>query len=221
MIGQPATYSLQQFDLLPPSFRYQHRLRKVLCGWVTLVCLLIAVLIGVTVITIMRTLHENRTNQQIASTAIPLLDLRRDVFRLQGDNKQRQQWCRWVESTRPDDSMLQVLAAIAAASQIRDPSQTGDQQITVDSVALRLPMEFPISASEPPAWAVPFITIVARPTSLDVVQPWVERLSSFDRIAAASIAADTNETVSDVRLEKKKIQSVQLTATPVATRVQP
>lgn len=227
MKDYPTNDSLHQFDLLPPSFRYRHRLHGVFCGWVALICFLIAVLVGGTAVTIMRTLQTNRTNQQIASTALPLLDLRRKVFHLQESNKQRQQWCRWVESTKPDDSMVQVLAAVAAASQASDSSRastqarTSDRQITIDSVSLRLPLEFPISSSEPPAWAVPFLTIIARPTSTDLVQPWVERLNGFDRIAAVSLADDTNERVSKLQSTNEEDMSVRLTATPVATRVQP
>lgn len=217
MIAQPATSLLEQFDLLPPSFRYRHRLRGILCGWVTLVCFLLAVLIGVTAITVMRTVHTNRTNQQIASTAIPLLDLRRDVFRLQEENQRRQRLCRWIQSAKPQDSMLQMLAAIAAASQTGERPQTGDAQITIDTVALRLPVEFPGPATKPPAWAEPFLTIVARPTSIDLVQSWVDRLNSLDRVTEASVAAESVE----VGSKNGDISSVRLTATPVSGRVQP
>lgn len=208
---------VQSFDLLPPSFRYRHRLRGVLWGWMTFVCFLIAVLLGVTTVVTMRAIQASRVNQQIASTAIPLLDLRRDVIRLQEANKQRQQWCRWVQSAKPDDSMIQVLAAIAAASQTIDQSPAGEQQITVDAVSLRLPIEFPLSAETPPPWAVPFMTIVARPASSALVQPWIERLNSLDRITAASIAEEDD----DDDVTTTGITSVRLTARPVTGRVHP
>ena len=213
-MNTPVPLTLNQFDLLPPSFRYRNRVRQILCSWITIVCMLLAILCGVIAATTFSIHRDHRMNEQIASTAIPLIDLRRDVIKLQDENNQRKQWCEWVETTRPDDSALQTLAAIAVAS------QNGTQEAIIDSLHLRLPIEYPISAAQTPSWAVPRIAISARITTDQAVQPWIDRLNSIDRIEAAAAVADSNMPAGK-RIESSDIGRVQLTATPLATRVLP
>lgn len=206
-----------QFNLLPPSFRYQNRLRRVQYGWGTLVCFLLAAFLGITAKTVVHIRHSGQSNQQLAFAAIPLMQLRTDVLRLQEENEQRTRWCRWVESARPDDSMLQVLGAIAVAS------DSSNQEILVDAVDLRLPIESPADASEPPAWAVSTLSIDARLTSsnADVTRGWVERLESTDRITAVSVSNDRKDSAARLRVVDNDVKRVHVTATPLATRVHP
>ena len=230
-----AAAALDQFDLLPPSFRYQIRVQQVLHSWLTIIVALIAVLIGVIVATTYRVHRNRQLNERIASAAIPLMELRSDVIELREENNQRSQWCRSVEAARPDDSALQTLAAVAVAS------QNGNGQIIIDSIHLRLPIEFPASATKTPDWATPQITITARLLRGDAVGGWVDRLNSFDRIESASIVAANDHRSqrgsdwSPVRASvpeltpggptltqvQNQIDPLQLTATPLATRVVP
>jgi hypothetical protein len=163
--------------------------------------------------------QERQRNEQIAATAIPLLDLRRDVFRLQKENDQRDQWCQWVEAARPDDDVLQTLATITVAS------QTENRAIMIDSLDLRQAIELPSSATKMPDWAIPRIAIEAR-IRAEAIQPWLDRLNSFDRIDAAAIHAITHSDTSNTLLAESDFSSgnaqpIQVRATPLSTRVLP
>ena len=212
--------SLDAFDLLPRSFCYQSRIRQALCGWLTILCALVAILCGVATATAMRTHRTRQMRKQMAAAAIPLLDLRRDVIRLQQENSQRNQWCQAVEASRPDDSLLQTLAAIAAAS------RGVHHDILIDTLHLRVPIEYPLSAENTPDWAIPLLAITAHVLTDDAVQQWVDRLNRCDRIESASIHAATElaqanaSSIGEFRT-KQPWGSVQLTAIPLATRVLP
>jgi len=184
-------------------------------SWLTIVCTLSVTLCGVTVATILRKHRVHNANVQLASIAIPLMDLRSDVIRLQDENDRRNQLCQRVESTRPDDGVLQTLAALAVASQ----SQT--HETIIDSVHVRLPVEFPITAKETPAWAVPQISISARITTDVKINQWIDDLNSFDRIEAVSIVADDHDSADEQLEMNDVIRRVRLSATPIATRVLP
>lgn len=219
MTAKPTTGSLEGIDLLPPSFRYENRVRQVVCSWLTVICALVAILSGVSVATIFRVHQERQTNQQLAATAIPLMDLRRDVCRLQRENNQRDQWCRLADAARPADDLLQTLAAISAAS------QTPDRAIMIDSLDVRQAIEFPESAKQTPPWATGRIVIQARMPA-EAIRPWLDRLVSSDRVEAASTATESDfDTNSQLRTEssflRDEAQPINITATPLSTRVLP
>ncbi len=217
MRGNNESNSLMQFDLLPPSFHYQIRLRQLRCSWLLTVLILGAVLCGVTAATVLRRHRDQLTHQRIAAAAAPLIELRRDVFSLQEQIESHEKHCRRVEAAKPDDSGLQTLAAIAAAS------QTGTRDIIVDTLQLRLPIEYPASAKEPPSWALPHLEISARILG-DAEEPWIDRLNSFDRIESASVVTNqfggNGEGEDDFRLHLESYP-VRVTAIPNATRVLP
>jgi hypothetical protein len=211
--------SLDQFDLLPPSFRYQNRVRQIFCSWLTVVFTLVAILCGVTAATTLRMHQQRQRNQQIAATAIALWGLRRDVTRLQQENDRRDQWCRQVQAARPGDDLLQTLAAITLAS------QTEDRAIKIDSLDVRQEVEFPASAKQTPPWATGRIVIEARATA-EVIEPWLDRLNSFDRIDAAAVRETTpsgtdNPLLAQPNLLRDQAQPIEVHATPLATRVLP
>lgn len=200
-----------QFDLLPPSFHYHDRVRKLIRSWVMVVCMLAATLCAVTIATFLRIRHNHRTNLRIASAAIPLMQLRSDVIQLQESTALRERWCQWVESARPGDDMLQTLAAIAKAS------RSDSRQIMIDSLQVRLPIEFPATTKETPTWATPLLSVSARFAADDALTLWLDQLKSLDRIEPASID-ESRQGSSD---PEDGFRRVQLTATPRATRVMP
>jgi hypothetical protein len=206
---------LNRFDLLPPSFHYHDRVRQVICSWLTIICMLSVTLCAVAVATLLRKHRVHRANVRLAAAAIPLMDLRRDVIRLQQDNNQRNQWCQWVDSARPDDSVLQTLAAVAFASQ----SETDD--IVIDALHLRMPIEFSATAKATPAWAIPHVSVSARITNSDMVDRWVNQLNAVDRIEAASMVVNDRDSKRESLQTVEEINRVELTATPLATRVLP
>jgi hypothetical protein len=200
-----------RFDLLPPSFHYHERVRQLTRSWLTVVCMLLATLCAVTFATTFRMQHRDRTNLRIASAAIPLMHLRDEVIQLQAATAQRDLWCQWVASARPDDDLLQALAAIAKAS--RDDSR----RTMIDSLHIRLPIEYPATAKEAPTWATPHLAISARLPSEDVLDRWLDQLNGLDRIEATSLA-ENNKDSSD---PDDVFHRIRLTAAPRATRVLP
>lgn len=193
---------LDQYELLPPGYQYECRIRNVLYGWITVICWLLAILCGVAVMTALRSHRDQQSHDQLVATAMPLIDLRRNVFQLQSGNAQRLKWCQWVESAKPDDDAFQALAAIIASP----------QDIEIDQLSIRLPLEYPLTAKEVPDWAVPHLAVTARVASPEVAQQWVQRLSRSDRIDAATV---------DVKPLELAGGRVELTATPRTTRVLP
>ena len=211
--------SLEPFDLLPPSFRYQNRVRHVVSNWLATVCMLIAMLCGITVATVMRIQQERRRNEGIAATAIPLIKLRKDVLGLQANNQQREAWLQGVTAARPGDDLLQTIAAIAVAS------RTEDRAIIIDSLQVRQPIEHPVSTRSTPEWAIPRIEIEAR-VQPGAVAAWVNRLSDSDRINAAEVisagrARDLPALSDDADPNLGGVLPIEVIATPRWTRVLP
>lgn len=200
-----------QFDLLPPSFHYHDRVQQLIRSWATVVCMLLATLCAVTVATSFRLHHNHRTNLRLASAAIPLMQLRRDVMQLQETTAERDQWCQWVDTAHPHDDLLQTLAAIAKAS------HSSDRKTVVDALHMRLPIEYPASAQQAPDWAIPFLSLSARVADEDALDDWIDKMERVDRIESMAIV-ENNRDASD---PDEVFHRVQLTAAPQATRVLP
>ena len=165
---------------------------------------------GVLAATLMRARRISRANEQLAVAAMPLMDLRRDVLQLHEDHSRLLGWCQQSEAARPSDDILQSIAAIALAS------QTGQGDVIVDSLHLRLPHEYSVTAAEPPHWAIPVVSIAARVSEQGKVDKWLDRLNQFARIKLAKVQTESGPlTVPGDAI------SLQISATPIATRVAP
>lgn len=194
--------SFELHDLLPPAYSNQHRLQRAFYGWLTVLVAGLMVLIAVTIATLVNQKKTQQLNRQIVATAVPLWQLEQEVQGLRADNSRREQWCRDVETSRPDDSMLQAIGSIALTSD----SMNGP--VAIDALKVRLPLEFAANVSETPEWAVPELQLIGRRTDVGVdVQRWAEMLNATDRIEDAEIEIDDGR--------------VTVTATPIATRVLP
>ena len=135
---------LAAFDLLPPAFYHGHKIRQVAAVWVTIGVSLIAALCAVGLDTVVRIERDARTRSQLVATAIPLLELRERVIILRNANAEQTKWCRWVDSARPHDDVLQTLAVLAQAS------DGMEELVKVDRIQVRLPVEqaFPSEAGQ-------------------------------------------------------------------------
>lgn len=207
--------ALEQYDLLPPSYREQNRARQLFYSWTTVVGALMAILIGVSLATWNQVNHRRQRNRRIASAAIPLLQLRSDVNAMQKHNQQLSSWCDAVESAKPDDDLLQTLAAIASASQpLAEP-------IVIDSIQLRLATESPPTEDEVPQWARPLLRITTRHRDRQSLDHWLEQLNQKDRIRSASIDLESRKSLQPSRVSFGNDFSVTVTANPISTHVLP
>ncbi len=200
------THPLEQFELLPPAFRQERRVRRIVYGWIVVIGSLSAIFGGLIATTTLRLHRDRQARENLVVAALPLLDLRRDVFRLQQRNTQRQQWCQWVESAKPDDNAFQTLATVVSTP----PSEI--EKIKIDRLSIRLPLEYPANAKEVPNWATPQLAVLARAGSSEIARQWVEQLNHSDRIAAASL---------DVKPADLTDEQIELTAIPLTTRILP
>ena len=205
-MGSNSKDLLRQYDLLPPVYLNQYRLRHVHYSWLAIVGSLMIVLACVSLLAAWRTHQDRRIREMLALKALPLFDLRQDVQQMQANNARRTTWCQWVESARPDDNALQTLAAVATASAGQE------EQITVDRLSIKLPLEYPAEAKQMPAWAAAEISVAAQVDSSEAIPRWLDRLNVSDRIAGATTVVEPAG-VSD--------GSIELIARPVVTRVLP
>jgi hypothetical protein len=136
---------------------------------------------------------------------MPLLELRRDVFRLQDFNAQRRQRCQWVESAKPDDNAFQTLAVITA-------TPPGENKIKIDRLSITLPLEYSAVENSVPDWAAPRLAVSARVASSDVAKLWIERLNQSDRLDSVALEVDQADLAGG---------RIELTAVPQTTRVLP
>lgn len=207
-----------RIDLLPDWFRNRQRGRRVCANWLTAATMLAILLSGFSAASWLRVKRQQETRVQMATRAAPILAMRQRSQRWSRQNERRETWCSWAESARPDDSLLQTLAALAAVSHAEPAA------VVIDSIEIRLPLENAVSGpavpndssaarddpSAAPA-AAGGVTLAGRVKSPQFALRLAERLNEQQRIDAAQVEAVPSE----------RAASLRLTATPVATRVVP
>lgn len=207
--------TLHQYDLLPSSYRIRNRVRLLSRSWSAVVMILTAVFIAATAASLLHVHRQNQLHTEIACAALPLRQLRQEATQLRLRNEQRDRWCQLVESAKPDDSALQTIAAIALAS------QNGNRQILIDAVHLRFEVESAVTEASAGPWTSPTLDIAARATSAAAQQGWFDRLVQLERIDRLTFEGASEDEQSAVRLVQDGMLHLQLTGTPLATRVMP
>lgn len=202
-------------DLLPGWFRDRQRGRRICANWITLAMLLAAVLVCCGLASWLRVQREQQFRLQMAARAEPILALRQRAQRWNQQDGRRETWCGWVESARPDDSLLQTLAALAAASRVEPP------EVVIDEIEIRLPLESAVASSPKPSPATSptadpgsvagQLSVLGRVASPEAALRFAQRLNQQRRVEAAKVEAVPDE----------QTASLTLTATPVATRIVP
>ena len=212
-MSQPQ-FAQGQVSLLPLAFTSSLRLRRVFIAWFVVVSVAISVLGSVSAVLALRMRRTRHANEQLAAAAIPLMNLRRDVIRQRAENHKRSQWCDIVESARPSDDALQTLAAIAIRT---------DPQILIDTVHLRLPVEYTGPAESMPQWATPTLELSARIPQAKPVARWIQELTRSDRIHNMQLQDDDLQQTktNSARISSDATQRVNLAATPLASGVLP
>ena len=202
-----------QVNLLPPAIAETVRLRRNFFVWFVVVSSALAVLISTMIVVGMHYQQSRQRNEQLVAAAIPLMDLRQDVIQLRAENHRRNQWCDFVESAKPNDDVLQSLAAIAART---------DDTVLIDTVLVRLPVEHAGDVDSPPEWSLPKLEVTARVPLANSVSGWVERLSQSDRIQTPVLTEDNDlEQANVLRLQDNATRRIELSAIPAFTGVLP
>ena len=191
-------------ELLPTRFFVRRRAIRVLGIWGCLVVTLFATTCGVLVPVWMRARRTRANNACLIAESQPLAELRQKSWLMDQENERRAKWNEWVESAKPDDSLLQTLAAVAEAT------NTVETGIEIDSLEIQLPLEYPAKVKQPPRWAAPQLLITAKVSDGSSTRTWLQRLNASDRIEDATS-----------RLVPGSGGTVGVNARPVATRCLP
>jgi hypothetical protein len=193
-------------DLLPPRFRQQRKTRHTLVCWAVINLALSAILIA-SFSAVWATAKRIATDEaQRIEAARPLLRLRDEIRQLEQDLAKHRKACTLVESARPDDSLLQVVAAVTAAS------QTDDHRLLVDAIGVTLPLEAVGDKATPPDAPDAGLLIDGSVQDKDTLDRWIERLHTSDRLRSI-----------ELRQAGRRLlrQSIRVTATPLSTRLLP
>ncbi len=194
---------LQSTELLPTRFFARRHAIRVLATWGIVVVSLSALLCGVLIPIWLRGQRIRAGNSNLIAQSQPLAELRQKSQVMQQENQRRSKWASWVESAKPDDSLLQTLAVIAAAT------QASEKEIEIDSMQIQLPLEYPAPHKEPPQWASPKLLITAKVSNELNARSWLDRLNASDRI---------DDATSRLGARSWSGGTVQVSAKPVATR---
>ena len=194
----------QSFQLLPESYIDRRKTQHAIYAWSSINFLLLIILFGTTTyywIHGQQTLSERR---DLIESAAPIAKVKRMSERLDAENSTRQKWLRYVESTKPDDSVLQTLLSVSQAT------DASNSNISVQSIEVKVPLEH--SAKNPPAWAQGRLQISALAPSAKAADQWLDRLNSRDRIEKADLNAPSG---------KWHTRLIRISGTPTATRLVP
>lgn len=196
-----AVAGLQTADLLPGQFRQQRQVNRTIYVWATLVLASGSIFAG-TLLAFWAQAKQTESEQtRLIADAAPLKQVRDDVVRMQSDVEALRTACSLVESAKPSDELLQTLAAIMVIS------NDFDQDVIIDSINVRLALEYPQTESTTPTWAESDLSIMMSFPDEHVQVDWIDRLGKSDRIEKPTI-----------QHEQQIAESMRatLTATPVA-----
>ncbi len=105
-----------QTDLLPNQFRLDQQLQTIRYIWLTVIGLFVAFLLGTTVAESVQHRRETQRRDQLVAQAFPLVLLRQQTREQTALHALGLARVQAVESAKPGDDLLQVLAAIAFES---------------------------------------------------------------------------------------------------------
>jgi hypothetical protein len=168
--------AVQECELLPRTYFVRRHAARVLSLWGFIVVSLATTGCGLLVPLWMQGKRTREYHSRLIADAVPLAELRRRTQLMEAENERNAEWCVVLESAKPDDSLLQTLAAIAKATQA---AETG---IEINSLEIQLPLEYPARYTQPPRWAAPQLSISATVSDGITARKWLERMSASDRI---------------------------------------
>lgn len=201
----------QSFELMPPSFRNAREAKSVLTAWTIVNTFLLAFLLGSVVAIFLRGQAMRRRNAQLVAEAKPLFQIRNESIFLEKQTRVIERYSESVTTAKPDDSLLQILAAVALATHPTEHIDP-DDHLQVQSVHVKLALEHSSPEGKTPTWAQPRFTMTAMANKPTAVTQWSGRLTGLERLQQLETKAPNSffrETL------------VQANAVPRATRVVP
>jgi hypothetical protein len=182
--------------MLPREYKLRRRLDNVRYGWVTVVSSLAAIFL-VSLYASWRqhrltTAHQSR----LLAAAEPVQELRSTAVSLEQVNETRRRLCRLAESSRPDDSLLQTLAAVSSAVREAGPV------IDVLSIHVELPREG-ARASEPGDGAAApggAVAVRCRCDRFETAERFSKTLAATGRVESTSVRVDPDKSDSSVTM---------------------
>ncbi|QEF99695.1 hypothetical protein Mal15_37610 [Stieleria maiorica] len=171
----------QDFELLPPSYRSRRHAEQAFHKWSGVLLVLLSITVGSSIALWMRGRRLIAKNADLVTQSAPIAELRRKTQLLEAENAVLEKWCSWVESAKPDDSVAQVMGAVTLATH-PGPALPQQQHLDVQSIEIKLPLEYDASLKEPPNWAASRFTLTVMANSRDVLMPWNDRLEKSGRL---------------------------------------
>ncbi|MCA9140370.1 MAG: hypothetical protein KDB00_26545 [Planctomycetales bacterium] len=201
----------QDFELLPPSYRARRQSQRALNRWSSILLVLLSIAIGTSIALWTRGRRMIQRNTAIIALAEPVGQLRQRAELLETENTLLEKWCQWVESAKPDDSAMQVLGAVATATHPNGPLPP-DRHLDVQSIEVKLPVEYDVAAPTAPSWAEPSFSLTVRAHRRDVLMPWNERLERIERLKDLKVNTPNGNWQEAL---------IQVGAVPLSTKVVP
>ena len=197
----------QSFQMLPKRFSVQRRAKRVMYAWSCILFALFSLFCGVTATFYVHGKKAIRSNEAIVAQATPLLRLKNETTKLKQQNLKIGNWSRSVASARPDDSLLQTLAAVCSAT------ASDVNEIDIKTVHIKLALETPETVTVTPTWAKSQLQITADVVGQQTAQEWVDRINASERTSGVEIQLSAAGKWVD--------GTIQLIGEPTATRVLP
>ena len=149
---------------------------------------------------------------KLIADAAPLADIRDKAQHLRGEIGSLELACALVESAKPNDDLLQSLAAMTVAT------ESIQEDLRIESLDMRLPLETPREASTQlhPKWADAELAITANFNNPELLERWLQQIRLSDRILDVVVQENGNRS-GEVSINAE----TTIMATPVATRMLP
>lgn len=206
----------QSFELMPPRYRTSREAQLTFFSWLTIVAILLTVTSGSAVLIWIKGQQKRISDNRLASIARPIRELKLKADLLEAENALNAKWVQWVSSARPDDSILQIMASVAIATHGDATSdqaiQGEDAHLDVQTIHIKLPLEYSGNAPKPPTWAEPSFSVSAIAKKRSLVMSWSDRLEDIGRL--------TNVKLNSPAGAWRQAQ-VQVDAMPLSTRTLP
>lgn len=187
--------SIRQFDLLPSEFRDEVEASRVRGFWILSFSLLCIGLGHLLMTDLFRHETDRRFQTMLQAKVAPILQVRDEARRQLANQSTRLRWIEQVETARPDDCLLQTLAAVSLAV------APDADQVLVDSIEISLATELPVSLPSPTntldtqqqdVVTVPAMVINGRSGS-DAVANLISRLNAQPRVEKMTVEPNSNE----------------------------
>ena len=199
-----------QYNLLPHAFGQRRQLRKFVFSWLSLNVSLFAILIAVSCAELLQVQQTLTHRQSIIQRAAPLKKLEQTTDQQRSDNHELAISVHLLESVKPDDSLLQTVAAIASGL------NKANLKAPIESMHVVLPTEDVMDTDTQAAGALEFSMRcgIEVPRNSPKLASMVRLIESSGRTAGLQLkVSDQSESLHNTK--------AIVTGIPIATRLVP